>query len=171
MESKPLTVELAEIAKETRMTSVVTETISDKRDQLDSITRAIIGAAIDVHRILGPGLLESAYESCLAYELSQRGLSFRQQVSLPVHYKNVQLDCGYRLDLFVEDEIIVEIKSGEELAPIHQAQLLSYLRVSGKRVGLLINFNVRVLKQGLKRIVNEFPDSAFSALSAVNKHL
>ena len=146
-----------------------TESVADTRDRLDCITRKIIGAAIEVHRALGPGLLESAYETCLAYELNQRGLAFRQQVPLPLHYENVRLDCGYRLDLVVEDEVIVEIKTVEELAPIHQAQLMSYLRLSGKQVGLLINFNVRVLKQGLKRLVNEFPDSAFSALSAVNK--
>jgi GxxExxY protein len=139
--------------------SVATERLPDKRDRLDSITRVIIGAAIEVHRTLGPGLLESAYEACLAHELSQRGLAFRLQVPLPVRYKGVQLDCGYRLDLIVEDEIIIEIKSVDELAPIHQAQLISYLRLSGRRVGLLINFNVRVLKQGLKRIVNEFPDA------------
>jgi GxxExxY protein len=101
----------------------------------------------------------------LAFELSQRRVAFLQQSPLPVHYKNVQLDCGYRLDFIVEDEIIIEIKAVDELAPIHQAQLLSYLRLSGKRVGLLINFNVRVLKQGLKRIVNDFPDPTRSRAS------
>ena len=136
------------------------ERCADERIHLDSLTRLIIGAAIEVHRVLGPGLLESAYEMSLAFELSQRRVAFLQQSPLPVHYKNVQLDCGYRLDFIVEDEIIIEIKAVDELAPIHQAQLLSYLRLSGKRVGLLINFNVRVLKQGLKRIVNDFPDSA-----------
>ncbi len=140
----------------------------DERDRLDAISRRIIGAAIEVHRRLDPGLLESAYEACLAYELRQCGLKVEQQRPLPVLYKDVKLDCGYRLDLVVEDSVIVEIKAVERLAPIHDAQLLSYLRMSEMRVGLLINFHVRVLKNGLKRIVNEFPDSAFSANSAVN---
>jgi GxxExxY protein len=128
-------------------------------DRLDQISRRIIGAAIAVHRHLGPGLLESAYQSCLAFELKQLGLRFEEQKPLPVTYKEVRLDCGYRLDLVVEDEIIVEIKAAEALLPIHQAQLLSYLRIAHKRVGLLINFHVPVLKNGLKRIVNEFPDT------------
>lgn len=128
-------------------------------DRLDQISRRIIGAAIEVHRHLGPGLLESAYQSCLAFELKQRGLRIEEQKSLPVIYKEVKLDCGYRLDLVVEDEIIVEIKAVETLLPIHEAQLLSYLRLAHKRVGLLINFHVPVLKNGLKRIVNEFPDA------------
>ncbi len=141
------------------------------KDKLDSITRRIIGAAIEVHRRLGPGLLESAYEACLAFELRQLGYKVEQQKPLPVVYKEVKLDCGYRLDLVVEESVVVEVKAVEQLAPIHQAQLLSYLRLSNKRVGLLINFHVRVLKQGLKRIVNEFPDSAHSAISAVSKEL
>jgi GxxExxY protein len=138
-------------------------------DKLDSITRRIIGAAIEVHRTLGPGLLESAYQACLAFELRQLGYKVEEQKPLPVAYKDVKLDCGYRMDLVVEDSIVVEIKAIEQLAPIHQAQLLSYLRLSGRHVGLLINFHVRVLKDGLKRIVNEFPDSALSAVSAVSK--
>ena len=128
-------------------------------DRLDQISRRIIGAAIEVHRHLGPGLLESAYQSCLVYELRQRGLRVEQQKPLPVIYKEVKLDCGYRLDLVVEDEIIVEVKAVESLLPIHEAQLLSYLRLAHKKVGLLINFHVPVLKNGLKRIVNEFPDA------------
>jgi GxxExxY protein len=128
------------------------------RDRLDQLSRRIIGAAIEVHRHLGPGLLESAYEACLAYELKEMGLRFEQQRPLPVIYKNVKLDCGYRLDLIVEDEVIVEVKATEQLLPIHDAQLLSYLRIADKRVGLLLNFHVPVLKNGLKRIVNEFPD-------------
>ena len=140
----------------------------EEKDRLDSITRRIIGAAIEVHRRLGPGLLESAYEICLAYELRQMGFRIEEQKPLPVLYRDVKLDCGYRLDLVVEDSIVVEIKAVEQLAPIHVAQLLSYLRLSGKRVGLLINFHVRMLKNGLKRIVNDFPDSAPSAISAVN---
>jgi GxxExxY protein len=143
----------------------------NEKDRLDSITRRIIGAAIEVHRRLGPGLLESAYESCLAYELRQLGFKVEQQKPLPVVYKDVKLDCSYRLDLVVEDSVVIEVKAVERLAPIHDAQLLSYLRLSEKRVGLLINFHVRVLKNGLKRIVNDFPDSAFSAISAVNKEI
>jgi GxxExxY protein len=140
-----------------------------EKDKLDSITRRIIGGAIDVHRKLGPGLLESAYESCLAYELQQIGMRIERQKPLPVIYKEVRLDCGYRMDLVVEDEIVVEVKAVERLMPIHEAQLLSYLRIRGKRAGLLINFHVRLLKNGIKRIVNDFPDSACSATLAVNK--
>ena len=119
----------------------------------DKITEAIIGAAIDVHRDLGPGLLESAYEACLAYELATRELNAIRQLQLPVVYKGVRLDCGYRIDLLVEDRVIVEVKAVERLEPIHQAQLLTYLRLSGHRVGLLINFNARTIKEGLKRMV------------------
>ena len=128
-------------------------------DRLDQISRRIIGAAIEVHRHLGPGLLESAYQSCLVFELKQLGFRVEEQKPLPVIYKEVKLDCGYRLDLVVEDEIIVEVKAIEKLLPIHEAQLLSYLRLSNKKVGLLMNFHVPVLKDGLKRIVNEFPDA------------
>lgn len=134
-------------------------------DRLDQISRRIIGAAIEVHRHLGPGLLESAYQSCLAFELKQRGLRTEEQKALPVTYKEVKLDCGYRLDIVVEDEIIVEIKAVETLLPIHEAQLLSYLRISHKKVGLLMNFHVPVLTKGLKRIVNEFPDARASKAS------
>ena len=140
----------------------------EEKDRLDQITRRIIGAAIEGHQLLGPGLLESAYQTCLAFELRQRGVKVEEQRPLPIVYKDVHLDCGYRMDLLVENEIVVEIKALEQFAPIHEAQLLSYLRLSGKRVGLLINFHVRVLKDGLKRIVNEFPDSAISARSAVS---
>lgn len=109
---------------------------------------------MDVHRELGPGLLESAYEECLAFEIVQRGLKVERQKSLPVIYKTVRLDCGYRLDLLVEDMVVVEIKAIEKLAPIHEAQLLSYLRLAHCRVGLLMNFNVRVLKDGIKRMID-----------------
>jgi GxxExxY protein len=119
----------------------------------DKITEAIIGAAIDVHRELGPGLLESAYEVCLACELATRGLRAIRQLQLPVVYKEVRLDCGYRIDLLVEDQVIVEVKAVDKLDPVHQAQLLTYLRLSGHRVGLLINFNARTIKDGLKRMV------------------
>lgn len=132
----------------------------DEKDQLDQITRRIIGSAIEVHRALGPGLLESAYEACLAFELAEAGFNVERQKPLPVVYKKVTLDCGYRLDLLIEDRVVVEIKAVDEVAPIHRAQLLSYLRLLNKRVGLLINFHVRVLKDGVTRVVNEFPDRA-----------
>ena len=130
-----------------------------EKDRLDQITDSIIGAAIEVHRALGPGLLESAYEACLAFEIAERGLKIEQQKPLPVIYREVKLDCGYRLDILVENAVVVEIKVVERLAPIHKAQLLSYLRLSGCKVGLLINFNVKVLKDGIVRVVNNFPDS------------
>lgn len=123
-------------------------------DELNKITEAIIGAAIEVHRTLGPGLLESAYQTCLAFELIERGYKVEQQKPLPLIYKNVHLDCGYRLDLLVNEAVIVEIKAVEQLAPIHEAQLLSYLRLSGCKVGLFINFNVKLLKYGIKRLAN-----------------
>ena len=128
-------------------------------ENLNRITESIISAAIEVHRALGPGLLESAYEACLIFELAQRGLKVEQQKPLPVVYREVKLDCGYRLDLLVEEAVIVEVKAVERLMPIHQAQLLSYLKLSGCKVGLLINFNVKVLKDGIRRVVNDFPDS------------
>ncbi|HTX36326.1 MAG TPA: GxxExxY protein [Bryobacteraceae bacterium] len=120
----------------------------------NEVTERIIGAAIEVHRHLGPGLLESAYEECLCRELNLVGLRFERQVSLPVNYKGLRLDCAYRLDLLVENLVIVEIKAIDELAPIHQAQLLTYLKAAGKQVGLLMNFNVPVLKDGLRRVIN-----------------
>jgi GxxExxY protein len=137
-----------------------------ENERLDEISRRIIGAAIEVHRHLGPGLLESAYQSCLAFELKQLGPKAEEQKPLPVVYKQVKLDCGYRLDMVVEDEIIVEIKAIEKLLPIHDAQLLSYLRLAKKRAGLLMNFHVPVLKNGLKRIVNEFPESERAKIQA-----
>ncbi len=126
----------------------------------NELTERVIGAAIEVHRHLGPGLLESAYEECLSHELNLVGIRFQRQVPLPIVYKGLKLDCAYRMDLVVEDLIVIELKAAEELAPIHSAQLLTYLKASGKQVGLLINFNVPCLKDGLKRIVNEF--SGFS---------
>jgi GxxExxY protein len=121
--------------------------------ETNKITEAIIGAAIDVHRALGPGLLESACAECVAHELSLRGVSFEREVPLPVRYKGVNLDCGYRLDLLVEKGVVVELKALDALLPIHEAQLLMYLRLGGWRVGLLINFNVPVLKEGIRRRV------------------
>ena len=119
----------------------------------EELSHAIISAAIDVHRELGPGLLESAYEACLCYELELRHIPFVRQLPLPLVYKGFHLDCGYRLDLVIQDKIIVELKSVTEILPIHEAQLLTYLRHSQKRVGLLINFNVPVLKDGIVRRV------------------
>ena len=124
------------------------------REELNSITRDVIGAAIDVHRALGPGLLESAYQVCLVHELRERGLRAAEQVPLPVRYKEVQLECGYRLDLVINDCVVVEVKSVETVLPVHRAQLLSYPKLSGHKIGLLINFNVRVLKEGVVRLVN-----------------
>ncbi|MDH4241946.1 MAG: GxxExxY protein [Phycisphaerae bacterium] len=133
-----------------------------EKEKLNQITDRIIGSAIEVHRILGPGLLESAYEACLAFELAEKGLKIERQKPLPIVYRKVKLDCGYRLDILVEKAVIIEIKVVDRLAPIHRAQLLSYLKLSGCKVGLLINFNVKVLKDGIVRVVNNFPDSLCS---------
>ncbi len=117
------------------------------------LTRQIIGAAIEVHRHLGPGLLESVYEACLVHELAKRGLVVDRQVELPVRYKNASIDCDYRVDLIINDQVVVELKAVETVHPIHEAQLMTYLRLSGKKVGLLINFNVRLLRDGITRRV------------------
>jgi GxxExxY protein len=114
----------------------------------------VIGAAIEVHNALGPGLLESAYEECLCLELSNRNISYERQKELPIEYKGVTLDCGYRLDVLIPDKLIIELKSCEDIQPIHRAQLLTYLKLTGIKVGLLINFNVPVLKEGIVRISN-----------------
>ena len=119
-----------------------------------SHTHDIVGAAIEVHRRLGPGLLESAYQTCLYRELLIRGISFQSQVPLPVQYRGLQLDCGYRLDLVVNDSIIIEVKAVRRVLPIHRAQVLTYLKLTKYRLGLLINFNVEVLRSGLYRIIN-----------------
>jgi GxxExxY protein len=118
-----------------------------------ALTSQVIGAAIEVHRSLGPGLLESVYEECLCYELELRGIPFVRQKALPILYKGVQLECGYRLDVVVAEELVLELKACESLEPIHQAQLLTYLKLTGIKVGLLINFNVPVLKNGIKRLI------------------
>jgi GxxExxY protein len=136
-------------------------------DQLNAITEQVIGAAMEVHRALGPGLLESAYEACLVFELRERGLRVEQQKALPITYKTVKLDCGYRLDLVVNDCVIVEIEAVEKLNSVHEAQLLSYLKLANLRVGLLLNFHCTMLKHGIRRLVNDFPSSANSAISAV----
>ena len=124
------------------------------RGQLNKTTETIIGAAIRVHRVLGPGLLESAYEACLAYELRKTGLVVEQQKPVPLVYEEVKLECGYRMDLLVEHSVVVEVKSVDALAPIHEAQTLSYLKLSGCKLALLINFNVTVLKDGIRRFIN-----------------
>ncbi len=124
-------------------------------ERLNEITEAIIAAAIAVHRELGPGLLESAYEACLAYELAERGLAVERQKGLPVTYRGVNVDCGYRIDMLVEGSVVVELKAIEMLEPIHEAQLLSYLKLSGRQLGLLINFNVKMLKHGIRRMIND----------------
>ena len=131
----------------------------NQEERLNKITETIIGVAIGIHKALGPGLLESAYEACMVYALTQAGLRVEQQKSLPVVYREVKLECGYRLDLLVEKEVIVEIKSIERFLPIHKAQLMSYLKLADCKVGLLINFNVEILKDGIQRVVNNFPDS------------
>lgn len=122
--------------------------------RINEITHAIIGAAIEVHRCLGPGLLESAYETCLCRELTLQGLNFKRQISLPIEYKGKYLDCGYRMDLLVENLVVVELKAVLEWHPVFEAQLLSYLKISNKKAGLPINFNVPVLKDGIRRLVN-----------------
>ena len=119
----------------------------------DGLSQQVIGLAIEVHRHLGPGLLESAYEECLCLELNEAGLPFRRQVPLPIIYKSIKLDCGYRLDLVVKDRLILELKTVEQLLPIHNAQLLTYMKLSGIRTGLLLNFNSAVLKDGLRRLI------------------
>lgn len=118
----------------------------------------IIGAAIEVHKTLGPGLLESAYEQCLCHELKLRGLPFERQKELPVIYKGIRLDCGYRLDIVVEETVILELKSCEKIEPIHKAQLLTYLKLSGISLGLILNFNTILMRDGIVRIVNEFKE-------------
>jgi GxxExxY protein len=120
----------------------------------DCLTGGIIGAAIEVHKQLGPGLLESTYEECLAFELVERGLNIERQIELPVLYKGNQLNAGYRIDIQVNGEVIIEIKSVERLKSLHQAQLLTYLKLTGIRYGLLMNFNVSLMKNGIRRLIN-----------------
>jgi GxxExxY protein len=129
------------------------------REELNAITDTIIGAAIEVHRALGPGMLESSYDSCLAFELVDRGLRVERQTPLPLIYRGRPLDLGYRLDLLIEEKVVVEVKAIDRIKPVHTAQVLSYLRLAGCKVGLLINVNVKWhVEDGLKRIVNEFPE-------------
>jgi len=124
-----------------------------QRKVLNDLTRRVIGLCMEVHRTLGPGLLESAHEAALAHELSLNGIPFRKQVELPLDYKGVKLDCGYRLDFLVADELIVELKAVQETQPVHKAQLLTYLKLNHKPLGLLVNFNVPLLKNGIERVV------------------
>ena len=130
-------------------------------ERVNPLTERIIGAAIKVHRTLGPGLLESVYQACLVYELRQAGLQFRANVPLPVQYEDVQLGLGFRLDVVVEDYVILEIKSVKKLASIHDAQALTYLKLSGYPVALLMNFNVTLMKNGVKRLINPNPAERF----------
>jgi GxxExxY protein len=134
--------------------------MDDEAHKLNRITETNIGAAIKVHKALGPGLLESVYENCLAFEISRAGLSVQQQIPMPVTYQSISLDCGYRLDLLIDDKVIVEVKAVESILPIHKAQLMTYLRLAQCSVGLLINFNVTVLKDGIVRVVHKFPDNS-----------
>ena len=121
--------------------------------EFDDLSNRVIGCAIQVHRELGPGLLEWTYEQCVAYELIRSGIPFKIQQPIPVAYKQIKLDCGYRVDLLVEDRLIVELKSVEQLLKIHEAQVLTYMKLANIRIGLLINFNVQMLKRGIKRFV------------------
>jgi GxxExxY protein len=122
--------------------------------RVEMIATAIVDAAIVVHRTLGPGLLESAYEACLCYELSKRHISFRRQVDLPVRYEEILIETGYRIDVLVDECVIIEIKAAESIIPIHEAQLLTYLKLAKIRVGFILNFNVPLMKHGIKRMVN-----------------
>lgn len=125
---------------------------------INGLSGKVIGAAIEVHKAIGPGLLESAYEECLCHELNLRSIKFETQKPLPVIYKNVRLDCGYRLDIVVENKIILELKSCERIEEVHKAQLLTYLKLSGIKLGFILNFNVPIMKQGIVRMVNNFDD-------------
>ena len=121
--------------------------------EINQITHTIIGAAIEVHKLLGPGLLESAYEECLAYEMKLRALNYVRQQPLPVHFKEIKLECGYRMDFLVENTVVVELKAAEMFNPVHEAQVLTYMRFAERKYGLLINFNVLKLTDGVKRYI------------------
>jgi len=125
---------------------------------VDKLSNCVIAAAIDVHKALGPGLLELAYETCLCRELELRGIDYRRQVELPIVYKELSLDCGYRLDILIEDKIVIELKCVEKLLPIHDAQLLTYLKLGGWRLGMILNFNVPLLRYGIRRKVLNLSD-------------
>jgi GxxExxY protein len=132
---------------------------------INDVTGTIVSPAIRVHSRIGPGLLESSYEACLRYELTKVGLQVAAQVPISLVYDEVRLDVGYRIDLLVENEVIIEIKAQDRTLPVHEAQLLSHMRISGRRVGLLINFNVRKLRDGIKRLVDRFPEGGYECRS------
>jgi GxxExxY protein len=138
-------------------------------EELNRLSEAILGAAILVHRTLGPGLLESVYETCLAHELNRRNLSFHRQIPMPVQYGGLRIDNGYRIDLLVENRLVVEVKAVQKTLPVHEAQLLTYLRLSECSLGLLLNFNVPVLKDGITRLVNGFPDLCETSASSASR--
>ncbi len=121
--------------------------------EFDKLSNKVIGLALEVHKQLGPGLLESTYKQCLAYELSKANISFNLECEIPIKYKEIQISCGYRIDILVENKIILELKSVEKILPIHEAQILTYMKLSNKKIGLLINFNVSLLKEGIKRFI------------------
>ena len=135
------------------LTTKCAERTKELTMEFDALSRRVIGLAIDVHRELGPGLLESTYEQCLAYELTANNIQHARQLALAVRYKDKHLDCGYRVDLMIENRLIIELKSVEQLLPIHKAQLLTYMRLAASKTGLLINFNAKLLKNGIKRFV------------------
>ena len=137
----------------TRLALFTTKITKGVRMEFDALSNQVIGCAIEVHRILGPGLLESAYEQCLAHEFSQAGIRFKLQHALPVEYKGLRLDCGYRIDVLVQDALILELKSVDAILGIHKAQLLTYMKLAGIQTGLLINFNVMRLQEGIRRFV------------------
>lgn len=125
-------------------------------EELDRLSNVVIGCAIEVHKAPGPGLLESAYQQCLAWELRQRGVSVKEQVAVPMRYKTLDVPNAYRLDMLVDEELVVELKAVDRFEPVHVAQMLTYLKVSRLRLGLLLNFNVDVMKNGIRRVVNNF---------------
>ncbi|MFH1230327.1 MAG: GxxExxY protein [Planctomycetota bacterium] len=122
-------------------------------DEINKLSNKVIGLAIEVHRNLGPGLLESVYQQCLSYELSENNIEFKSEYPVPVKYKNINIDCSFRADLIVSDNIILELKATDKILPIHEAQLMTYMKITGIRLGLIINFNVKLLKNGIKRII------------------
>src|SRR5207302_10891477 len=140
---------------------------TEVRKKLNDLTKSVIGAAIEVHRALGPGLLESAYEICFCRKLNLRELRFQRQLAIPLEYKGVRLDCGYRADVIVEETLLLELKAVDTLLPIHEAQLLSYLKLTGLNVGLLINFNVELLRNGIRRRVLNSGPPLFSSVRSV----
>jgi len=126
------------------------------QEELNRLSNMAIGSAIEVHKVLGPGLLESAYQQCLAWELRQQGLSVKEQVSVPIRYKALDVSNAYRLDMLIEEELIIELKAVDRIEPVHIAQMLTYLKVNRLRLGLLLNFNVEVMKNGIRRVVSNF---------------